>query len=144
MLPYMAPALAAGFAAKFLSPVAGLGALAVGVVVVLLLRKPDAGRAVLRVEGDVLEVTRERSKEPGTKIPLSDLLDVTLDRTTEAGARAGTAKERVHIALERRAPEDPIFVPEERITPIEGSEWLGRVRVFLRKHGWVPEGEREA
>jgi hypothetical protein len=25
----------------------------------------------------------------------------------------------------------------------EATDWLGRIRVFLRKHGWVPEDERE-
>ena len=68
---------------------------------------------------------------------------VTLDKqTSQASGRGGSATERVRLALERRPPAEPIFVPDERITPIEAQEWLGKIRVFLRKHGWVPESER--
>ena len=142
MLPFVVPAIVSGALAKYVSPAAGLAGLALGVVVLLVLRKPREGRFVLRVEGGVLEVARERRDELVARVPIDEVLDVTLDRQTQAGARGGASKERVHLALERRAPADPIFVPEERITPIEGQEWLGKVRVFLRKHGWVPEDER--
>jgi hypothetical protein len=26
---------------------------------------------------------------------------------------------------------------------MESIEWLGKIRSFLRSHGWVPEDERE-
>jgi hypothetical protein len=101
---------------------------------------------VRRVDGGTVQVRRER---PGrsraqVRIALADLLDVTLERQSHASGRGGTSTERVRIALERRAPEAPVFVPEERVTPIEAQEWYGKVRVFLRKNGWVPESEREA
>ena len=143
MAPFAVPVLVAGLLAKLVSPTAGLIAFVVVVAVLLLLRKPSEGRFVLRVEEGVVEVARERPRSPATRVALADLLDVTLDRqTSQASARGGSAMERVRLAFERRAPGAPIFVPEERITPIEAQEWLGKVRVFLRKHGWIPEGER--
>lgn len=143
MAPFLLPVVTGGLLAKFVSPTAGLVGFAAAIAVLVLTRKPNQGRFVLRVEAGVVEVARERPRSPAASVALADLLDVTLDRqTSQPSGRGGSATERVRLALERRAPGEPIFVPEERITPIEAQEWLGKVRVFLRKHGWVPEGER--
>lgn len=141
MAPFALTALAAGGLAKLVSPAAALVPLAFAVVYVLVRKKSDAGRFVLRVDDAALEVTRERRAGAAARIALADLVDVTFDRKTQGGGR-GAVTERVRLALERRAPEPPVFVPDERVTPIEAQEWYGRVRVFLRKHGWVPENER--
>lgn len=143
MAPFALTALASGLLAKFVSGTAALVALALAVVVLLLRKKSNEGRFVLRVADGSLEVTRERQRGPAVHVPLADLLDVTLDRKAQGSARGGAATERMRLAFERRAPGAPIFVPDERVTPIEAQEWFGRVRLFLRKHGWVPEGERE-
>jgi hypothetical protein len=142
MAPFALTALVAGGLAKFVSLTAALVPLGVAVVVLLVRRKSGEGRFVLRVDDGALEVTRERRAVPGMRIPLADLLDVTLERKTHASGRGGSSTERVRLALECRAPAEPIFVPEERVTPIEAQEWYGKVRVFLRKHGWVPESEK--
>jgi hypothetical protein len=143
MAPFALTALAAGLLAKYASLTAALLPLAVAIVVFFVRRKSPEGRFVLRVEDHALEVTREHGTGPVVRIALADLLDITLDRQAHrAGGGGGSATERVRLALERRAPEVPIFVPEERVTPIEAQEWYGKVRVFLRKHGWVPEDER--
>ncbi len=144
MTPFVLPAVVAALLAKTVSPAAGLAGLGVGVLVLFVLRKPNTGRFVLRIVEGQLVVARERAKEPVATFALEDLLDVTLDKQTQAATgRGGSATERVHIVFERREA-DPIFVPDERVTPIEGGEWLGRVRVFLRKHGWVPSDERSS
>jgi hypothetical protein len=142
MAPFAVTALVAGALAKFVSPTVALVPLGLALVVVLVRRRSNEGRFVLRVVDGAVEVTRERRREPTARIALADLVDVTLERQVHASGRGGSASERVHIALERRAPEGPVFVPDERITPIEAQEWYGKVRVFLRKHGWVPESER--
>jgi hypothetical protein len=144
MLPFLGPAVVAGALAKYVSPTMGLLGLGVGVLVVLVLRRPDEGRFVLRVCGEEVVIFREKKPgEPVARLALGDLTDITLDKqTTPGGGRAGGAKERVRLALERRAPQDPVFVPEDHVTPFEGQEWLAKVRVFLRKHGWVPDDER--
>jgi hypothetical protein len=139
MAPVVVPVLAAGVVAKLVSPPVGLAVLGAGVLYLLISRKPREGRFVLRVDGGVLEVTREKALQPPTRIALGDLLTVTLDKqTNQAGGRS---TERVRIAFERR-DADAVFVPDTRLTPIEAQEWQARVRVFLRKHGWLPEDER--
>jgi hypothetical protein len=143
MAPFALSAIVAGLLAKYSSPTMALVPIGIAIVAVLFRTKSREGRFVLRVEDGTLEVTRERRRGPAVRIKLADLLDVTLNRETKAAGRGGSATERVRLALERRAPEEPVFVPEERITPIEAQEWYGKVRVFLRKHGWVPEGEHE-
>lgn len=142
MAPFALTALTAGLLAKFVSPTAALVPLALAVVALAVRRKGGEGRFVLRVDDGTIEVTRERRAGAPVRIALADLVDVTLDRASHASGRGGSATERVRIALERRAPEAPVFVPDERITPIEAQEWYGKVRVFLRKHGWLPESER--
>src|SRR4051794_10905837 len=143
MAPFLLTALAAGLLAKFVSLTIALVPLGLAVVYLLARRKKDEGRFVLRVDDGALEVTRERSSGPAVRIALADLLDVTLDRQSHSSGRGGSMTERVRLALERRAPAVPLFVPEERVTPIEAQEWYGKVRVFLRKHGWVPASEGE-
>lgn len=145
MAPFALIALAAGLLAKYASPAVAIVPVVVAAVVVLVRRRTHEGRFVLRVDDGALEVTRERRRGAAARIALADLLDVGLERQTHQGSgRGGSATERVRLVLDRRAPEEPIFVPEERITPIEAQEWYAKVRVFLRRHGWVPEDERAA
>lgn len=141
MAPIVVAVLGAGAAAKFVAPLAGLAVVAVAIVFFVGTRKPNEGRFVLRVEEDVLVVTREKRKEPLARVPLDAIATVTLDREARPASRGVAASERVRIVLERDG--EPIALGEERITPIEGQEWQGRVRVFLRKHGWLPKDERD-
>jgi hypothetical protein len=143
MAPFAIPVLAAGFLAKFVSGTAALVALGVAVVALVARRKPREGRFVLRVTDGALEVTRERGVGPAVRVALADLLDVTLDKEARPAGRGGSASERVRLALERREPADPIFVPDDRLSPLEAQDWYSKVRVFLRKHGWVPKDERD-
>ncbi len=141
LVKIVGPIAAGAAAAKLVSPLVGLATLALGIGLVLVLRKPDEGRTVLRVDGADLEVRRERRREPLARFPLADLLNVTLDRETrQAQGRAAT--ERVRLALVRAEPAEPLYVPDERITPIEAEDWHARVRRFLREQGWVPADER--
>lgn len=141
MAPVAVPVLAAGMLAKFVSPLAGLAALGVGILVLFSRRKPREGRFVLRVEEQVLVLARERGVLPPQRVLLAELLDVTLDRETRQAAGRG-ATERMRIAFEQPSPAAPIFVPDARLTPLEAQEWHGKIRVFLRKHGWLPQDER--
>lgn len=137
----VAPVIVAALLAKFVSGTAALAALGAGIALLVLRRKPREGRFVLRVDGDGLEIRRERGARPPVRIALVDLVDVTMNRATTQASGAA-AKERVWIALERRASDEPIFLPEERLTPLEAQEWHAKTRAFLRKHGWLPEDER--
>jgi hypothetical protein len=86
-----------------------------------------------------LEVTRERRRDLVARFDLGELSDVTLDR--EARNAGGRASERVRLMLVRTGKE-PVFVPEDRVTPLEAQEWQSKVRVFLRAQGWLPLDER--
>jgi len=145
MAPIVIPVIIAGFIAKYWSLSAAVAVLGLGIAFYVLRQKPDLGRFVLRVEDKSVIVMRERSKDAIARIAIDDITDVALDKEMQAsGGRAGGTAERVHIALHRREPGAPVLVPEARITPIEGQEWQGKVRVFLRKHGWLPLDERAA
>lgn len=138
--PVALPVLAAGLLAKFVTPAAGLAALGVGVVLFVLRWKPNHGRFVLRVAGGAFEVARERGNEPPIRIAPNELLAVVVLRTK--AAVPGGPPERVRIALERAAPAAPVLLPDAALTPLEASEWVGKIRVFLRRHGWLPKDER--
>jgi hypothetical protein len=143
MAPIVVPVIGAGLLAKFVSSTAALVVLGMAVAFAILRRKPNEGRFLLRVDGGVLEVGRERGRSDPARVALTELLDVTYNKETRAASgRGGSPTERVRLALERPAPAPPIFVPEESITPLEAQEWYSKVRVFLRKHGWVPKDER--
>lgn len=137
--PVAVPILAAGALAKFISPSAGLVALGAAVVFWISRWKPKRGRFVLRVSGGVVEVGRERGKEPPVRVPLAEIINVALERKTSQAS--GRPLERVRIAFERET-EEPLFLCESALTPIEAQEWMGKVRVFLRKHEWLPKDER--
>lgn len=141
MAPIVLTVLASGAAAKFVSPTAGLACLAASLAFLVVRRKPSEGRFVLRVEDRALVVTREKRKEPIARVALDDVVDVTLERKAHQAARGGMQAERARIALERDGAE-PLFVPDERVTSIEALEWQAKVRVFLRKNGWLPREER--
>jgi hypothetical protein len=143
MAPIVIPVLLAGLAAKFVSGAVALAILAAGLVLFIARRKPSQGRFILRVQDGILELARERPSAPPIRVPLMEILNVALDRQTKAASgRGGAASERVQLTLERAPPAGPIAFPDERITPIEAQEWQGKVRVFLRKHGWLPKDER--
>lgn len=142
MAPFALTAIVAGLLAKYVSPAAALLPMAAVIVLVVVSKRSSEGRFVLRVADGAVEVTRERRRGAAVCIALTDLVDVTLERKSHASGRGASATERVRLAFERRAPANTIFVPEDRVTPIEAQEWYAKVRVFLRKHGWVPENER--
>ncbi len=114
----------------------------VRVAIAVMRHKPNRGRFILRVDGEFLEIDREKKGDPPPRVLLADVVDVTLDRQAQPAGRGGAAgAERVRLSIDLRAG-DPLFVPEDRLTPIEAQEWYGKVRVFLRKHGWAPANER--
>ncbi|MBX3230614.1 MAG: hypothetical protein KIT84_00240 [Labilithrix sp.] len=139
--PIALPVLAAGLLAKLVAPAAGLAALGAGAALFVLRWKPNRGRFVLRVTDGVLEVARERGRDAPLRLPIADVLAVVVHRTKTPAA--GGPAERVQIAFDRAAPAEPIVLPESTLTPLESEEWVGKIRVFLRKHGWLPKAERQ-
>lgn len=117
-------------------------------------RKGDA--FVLRVADGVLSVARRGQEAPLVDgVPLVALRDVALDtrairpvmRETSiaAVAAATTVRGEVDIARIVLVPErgEPVPLTEEHVAHMDAVEALAKIRTFLRKQGWVPEGERE-
>jgi hypothetical protein len=113
--------------------------------------------AILRVADDELTVVVREPHIAHESLQLSELADVTLDLKTiervidgdsaipatklvnpKVGPRLDTAR-LVLVAASGRE----VRLADEYLPHFEATDWLGRVRVFLRKHGWVPEDERE-
>jgi len=114
------------------------------------------GGVLLRVDGDELYVLAVGSKEPKARLRLADLSDVTLDTKTIQPLMEGASPipglrfvnsqplpevDQKRIVLVTKGAEVPLT--EAYLATVDVTEWFGKTRVFLRKHGWVPESERE-
>jgi hypothetical protein len=77
--------------------------------------------------------TIERVMEGGSAIPAMRFID----------AKIGPKVETARIVLVSESGRQ-VRLTEEFLAHFDSTEWLGKIRVFLRKHGWVPEDEREA
>jgi hypothetical protein len=112
-------------------------------------------RATFTVDGSVLKLSGPAFR-PSLTLELSQLLDVYLDTKTisrvqeSAGpipdlrfinATVGGEQDTARIALELE--HDTLFLTEERSSHLDANEWFGKIRRFLRKHGWVPDDERQ-
>lgn len=130
--------------------------LAVGVFMYVKVRRGRSRpRVVLRVEDGVLRLTGPFVAD--IALPLEKLLDVRLDIKTIKpvmetpgpvpaarfiNSRVGGEVDRARIELVRR--DDSILLTDEYLSHTDSSEWSGKIRRFLRKHGWLPADEREA
>ncbi len=114
------------------------------------------GGAVLTVEGDALTIEGLGRRAIHERFALSELVDVALDiktieRVLEGGSpipamrftdtTVGPKVDTARIVLVsqdgRELPLTTQYLPH-----MHATEWLGKIRTFLRKHGWVPEDER--
>jgi hypothetical protein len=120
--------------------------------------RKKAGGAVLRVDDGVLSVTVRGPKERNERLRLDDLANVTLDiktieRVTEGDsaipamrfidAKVGPKVDTARIVLVSAGGRQ-VHLTEDYLAHMSATEWLGKIRVFLRKHGWLPEDERES
>jgi hypothetical protein len=158
ILDVMVPVFTGCLAAATVTPVSGLtvGLVSYGVLL-WRRRRHDSSSVVLRVEGGVLEVKGGRRQTVRARVWLGDLADVVLDTRLQhvihegpgpvpavafAESRVGATIDRARIVLVRAPPLRAIPLTAERGSSSEATEELGRIRVFLRRHGWVPADER--
>jgi hypothetical protein len=114
------------------------------------------GGALLRVERDVLSVELRGEREHHDRIRLSDLADVVLDtKTIERvvdgtsaipgmrliDSRVGPKVDTCRIVLVGTGGRE-VLLTKDYLPHMHATEWLGKIRTFLRKHGWEPESER--
>ncbi len=151
-----------GVVGAALSVYAGPGAGFAGLVgstalgVYLWRRRPRTG-FVLRIEGGRLSVTPRGARKVGPSVALSDLHDVVLETMTiQPVVEGASAIPAMRFVQAQAGPEvDTARVVlvhgdgkrtrlgEHELAHMEASEWFGKLRVFLRKHGWLPPDERE-
>lgn len=149
------PIVAAVVAAAF-SPEAGFVALVVAsALCVAYFRHRKAERFVLSVHDRTLTV-RARRKVLAVVL-LDDLLDVELDTETVRRIQEGSsAIPAVRFAEATPGPEidqsrvvlvtkdRPVALGEARTAHLHATESLGKIRVFLRRRGWLPRDERDS
>ena len=151
---YCHGALAPG--SVILSPTAGLlGLVATGAFVVWMWRRRgQAGRIVMSVEsGDLIVQAGRRSL---ARMRLEDLEDVALDtKAIRPVQEGGSAIPAVRFIDSKVGPEidvsrivlvgggSSVRLHEAHVAHMTATEWLGKIRVFLRKNGWVPLDEMD-
>jgi hypothetical protein len=120
-------------------------------------RAPDVAGILLRVESGELTVSARGSGTPLATVRLLDLRNVSLDtksiRKVEPGRDAIPAVQFINTSV---GPEidiarivldvterQPIRLTEAYLSHMDTIEWVGKIRSFLRAHGWIPDHERE-
>ncbi len=151
--------MAAIFLAGWLGPVAAvIGAVVTAAMLVFWWRGAHGAQdCVLRVERGELLVRSRKSTKVRALLRLDDLVDVVLEskqvRRLQDGANPIPALRFVESQV---APEvdisrvvliasdgTSIALSEMYLANMDATEWLWRVRVFLRRHGWLPDDERD-
>lgn len=152
------PILASAWGASFLGAPAGLVALVLTALFVVwwLRRSQWSDDFVFTVAGDTLDV--HRGTRFIAKLRLRDLADVVLDTKSIRKVEEGTSMLGMLRGLDLRVGAEldvsriVLVAGDGTETPLsvvylsnsEATEWLGKIRVFLRKLDWLPEDERGA
>ncbi len=157
---FSVPAIVGAVLATVTTPMLGLAGMIGSGGLVLWLRRRTRKRsgAVLRIEEGRLSVlSRDRRRELGT-LRLRDVEDVSLEIKKIQRVQEGDSPiPAVRFLDTRVAPEvdtarivvvgsdgrERIVLTDAYLAHMDATEWLGKIRVFLRKHGWVPEDERD-
>ena len=151
------PALAGLVATMIFGPTPGIIALVGSAALAIWWwrRAPHAGGVVLRVEDRELRILSANKKKEKARFRLDDV-DVEMDTKTiqkvqEGGsaipamrfidATVGPELDTARIVVIGRGERVPLT--EDYLTHMDASEWFGKIRVFLRKSGWLPVDERE-
>jgi hypothetical protein len=120
-------------------------------------RAPGVGGLLLQVDDGALVVTDRCTRKVVARTRLPDLRNVSLDtksiRKVEPGRDAIPAVQFINtqigpeidvarIILEVNGRTAPIHLTDSFLAHTESVESVGKIRVFLRSHGWLPEDER--
>lgn len=122
------------------------------------LRGRHAQNCILQIEDETLLVRAAGSKRPRALVPLADLSDVVLDTKTIQRVVEGPSMVAAVRYIDTRTNPDvdvarivlverdgtTIRLGEKFLAHMDAVDSLGKIRVFLRKHGWLPDDERPA
>jgi hypothetical protein len=141
----------------WMSEVAGVLVFTVGVALMFLWwRRRSVGDAfLLQVDDGCLHVrsgTRAIASIPLHELQAVELDTKTIQRVEEgdsaipamrfADARVGLEVDTCRIVLS--AANARVVMGDKYIAHMDATASLGKIRVFLRKNGWLPKSEREA
>jgi hypothetical protein len=145
--------------------IAALGLPTIAIVVLLLtaavaawrwFRAPDVRGIELRVRDRVLLVA-PRGQAPLLRAPLEDVSNVRLDtKSIQKVVEGGSMIPGMRFIDSKVAPEldvarivivcgeapNEVRLTDAYVAHMDAVEWLGKIRTFLRAHGWEPEDER--
>jgi hypothetical protein len=76
-------------------------------------------------------VTIQKVQEGGSAIPAMRFIDATV----------APDQDTARIVIVGGGERYPLT--EDYVAYMEATEWFGKIRVFLRKNGWVPLDERD-
>jgi hypothetical protein len=122
-------------------------------------RAPDVTGILIRVEDGELVIAPRGSKSVLVRARLTELADVTLDtksiRKVEPGkdvaigtqfidTQVGPEIDVARIVLHVEGRAEPVRLTEAFLAHMDSIAWAGKIRSFLRSHGWTPENERAA
>ena len=107
----------------------------------------EHARIILRVTGGVLHVARGGDRV-AREVPLAAIRDVELDRKTIIVV--GSSRTSTEVFSDRTSARiqllvdhgEPVRLADEFVHYDYCVQHFGKVRSFLRTHGWEPEGER--
>lgn len=152
---FAVPLVVAAILSVAVSPNAGLaGLIGSAIVLVYLWKRKKTPDTVLHVESGAVHVMKRGKVK--ARYSLAELTNVRLDiKTIQRVQEGGSAIPAMRFIDSKVGPdldtarivlvgEDDKELPlsEDFFSHTDSSEWLGKIRVFLRKHGWVPADER--
>lgn len=150
------PAIIAVMLAVTINGTAGAVGLAVGLAYAIWSSRRRREGATLTVDGPQLTVVTRGPNRRTESLAIGQLHDIELDikkiRRVQEGDSAIPAVRFINANVMPEVDTARIVLVGEgrRVTlsesymaHVDAVEWLGKIRVFLRKHGWVPPDERE-
>ncbi len=151
------PVLTAVLLSVLVTPTAGLvGLVAAGAFLVWRWRRRgDPDTIVMVIESGELVV--HAGRRPVARVRLRDVEDVALDtKSIRPLQEGGSAIPAVRFIDSKVGPEidvarivlvgegGSVRLHEDHVAHMTATEWVGKIRVFLRKNGWVPLDETGA
>jgi hypothetical protein len=111
-------------------------------------------RASLTIEQGILTI---KIRGKSTRLRIEEIVDVELDIKKIQRVQEGSSMiPAVRFVESSVAPEvdtarvvivgesGRVRLSDAYVAHVDAVEWLGKIRVFLRKNGWLPVDEREA
>ena len=153
---FTAPALVAiALSVLFDGTVAIVGMIASAIAMYLWWRRGNLEQVTLQVKDRTVAIAGLAAAE---RVAFEDLFDVSLERKTvhpvQDGGSAipamrfidstvGPEVDTARVVLELRGKRVTVALTKRYLSYSDATEWLSKVRVFLRKRGWVPLSERD-